>query len=123
MHCLMTLQTSMRLHCFEMMKLPHSTHLFQVCDGVASYKVFLKATVAREYEEIDSKADRRRILGKIVALTANPRPAEAIKLPESDDLYRVCLAHHRVIYQIVDDPQKQVTIFRIADRRRQSSTW
>jgi mRNA-degrading endonuclease RelE of RelBE toxin-antitoxin system len=118
----MTPPTSMRLHCSATMRLPHSTHLFQVCDGVANYKVFLKATVAREYEEIDSKADRRGILGKIVALTANPRLADAIKLPESDDLYRVCLAHHRVIFQI-DDLQKQVTIFRIADRRRQSSTW
>jgi mRNA-degrading endonuclease RelE of RelBE toxin-antitoxin system len=122
MHCLMTPQTSMRLRCFATMRLPHSTHLFQVCDGVESYRVCLKATVAREYEEIDSKADRRRILGKIAALTVNPRLAEAIKLPESDDLYRVCLTHHRVIYQI-DDLQKQVTIFRIAHRRRQSSTW
>ena len=87
-----------------------------------SYKVCLKATVARDYEEIDSKADRRRILGKFAALTTNPRLAEAIKLPERDDLYRICLAHHRVIYEI-DDQQKQVTIFRIAHRRRQSSTW
>jgi mRNA-degrading endonuclease RelE of RelBE toxin-antitoxin system len=122
MRCLMTPQTSMRLRCFATMRLPHSTHLFQVCDGVESYRVCLKATVVREYEEIDSKADRRRILGKIAALTVNPRLAEAIKLPESDDLYRVCLTHHRVIYQI-DDLQKQVTIFRIAHRRRQSSTW
>jgi mRNA-degrading endonuclease RelE of RelBE toxin-antitoxin system len=95
--------------------------LFLVCDVVASYKLLLKATVAREYEEIESRADRRRILWKIAALTENPRPAEAKKLPERDDQHRICLERHRVIYQI-DDFQKQVTVFRIANRRRRNST-
>jgi hypothetical protein len=86
MHCLTTPPTSMRLPCFATMRLLPFTPLSRVCDGVESYKVCLKATVAWEYEEIDSKADRRRILGKIAALTANPRRAEATKLPESEDL-------------------------------------
>jgi mRNA-degrading endonuclease RelE of RelBE toxin-antitoxin system len=95
--------------------------LFLVCDVVASYKILLKATVVREYEAIASKADRRRVLWKIAALTENPRPVEAIKLPEREHQHRICLQRHRVIYQI-DDIHKQVTVFRIANRRRRSST-
>jgi len=122
MHCLTTPQTSIRLHCFATMRSLHSTPLSRDCDDVESYKVCLKATVAREYEEIASRTDRRRVLGKIAALSDNPRDAEASKLPETEDFYRICLAHHRVVYQI-DDTRKQVTIFRIAHRRRHSSTW
>jgi mRNA-degrading endonuclease RelE of RelBE toxin-antitoxin system len=89
---------------------------------VARYKVCVKPTVVREYEEIESRVDRRRVLWKISALAENPRGAEAKKLPEGDDRYRICLEHHRVVYH-VDDLQKQVTVFRVAQRRRQSSTW
>ena len=68
------------------------------------------------------KIDRRRVLWKISALAENPRCAEARKLPEKEDSHRICLEHHRVVFQI-DDLRKQVTVFRIAQRRRQSSTW
>jgi mRNA-degrading endonuclease RelE of RelBE toxin-antitoxin system len=96
--------------------------LFLVCVGVARYKIYLKSTVIREYEEIGCKTDRRRILWKLGELAENPRCAEAAVLPESENSYRISLAHHRVVYQ-VDDGQKQVMVFRIANRRRQSSTW
>jgi mRNA-degrading endonuclease RelE of RelBE toxin-antitoxin system len=89
---------------------------------VARYKVLLKATVVAEYEAIYSKVDRRRILWTIAALTAQPRPAVGEKLPESEVRHRISLKHYRVIYQI-DDFQRLVTVFRIAHRRRQNSTW
>ena len=104
------------------MPAPRSIHSYRVYDGVASYKIVLKATVAREYEAIESTADRRRVLGRIAALMEDPRPAEAKKLPEREDQHRICLERHRVIYEI-DDFQKQVTVFRIANRRRRHSTW
>ena len=88
---------------------------------MASYKIRVKAAVVSEYEAIASKADRRRVLWKIAALKENPRPVEAIKLPEREDQHRICLQRHRVIYQI-DDLHKQVTVFRIANRRRRNST-
>jgi mRNA-degrading endonuclease RelE of RelBE toxin-antitoxin system len=112
----------MPLPCFVTTKSRRSIHLFLVCDGVARYKVCLKSTVVREYEEIESKIDRRRVLWKIGALADNPRWADSKALPESEDSYRICLAHHRVVYQ-VDDGHKLVTVFRIANRRRQSSAW
>jgi mRNA-degrading endonuclease RelE of RelBE toxin-antitoxin system len=110
------------LPCFVTTDSLRSIHLFLVCDGVARYKVCLKSTVIREYEEIESKIDRRRILWKIGALADDPRCTDARTLPEREDQYRICLEHHRVVYQI-DDVQKQVTVFRIANRRRQSSAW
>jgi mRNA-degrading endonuclease RelE of RelBE toxin-antitoxin system len=116
-----TQSISTRLHCFETSRSLHSIHLFLVCDGVARYKILFKATVVGEYEEIASKADRRRVLGKIASLIADPRPEEARTLPEHEDQHRICLKYHRVIYQ-VDDFQKHVTVFRIAHRRRQHST-
>jgi mRNA-degrading endonuclease RelE of RelBE toxin-antitoxin system len=117
-----TQSISTRLHCFETSRSFHSIHLSVVCDGVASYKVLLKATVGGEYEAIASEADRRRVHWKIASLTDDPRPAEARALPEHEDQYRIRLKLHRVLYQI-DDSQKQVTVFRIAHRRRQNSAW
>jgi len=111
---------STHLHCFETSRSLHSIHLFLVCDGVARYKILLKATVVEEYEAIASKGDRRRVLWTIGSLTAEPRPVEARALPEREAQYRIWLKPYRVIYQ-VDDCQKHVTVFRIAHRRRQNS--
>jgi mRNA interferase RelE/StbE len=96
--------------------------LYLVYVDVARYKILFKATVVKEYEAIASKAERRRVLWMIAALTDDPRPPEASKLPEHEDRHRICLTHHRVIYQI-DDFQKQVTVFRIVNRGRQNSAW
>jgi hypothetical protein len=100
MHWRKTQPISMLLGCFVTTRSPPSIHLFLGCDGVARYKILLKATVVREYEAIASKADRRRVLWTIAALTVDPRPAEATKLPEREDHHRICIKQHRVIYQI-----------------------
>jgi mRNA interferase RelE/StbE len=110
----------MQLLCFVTIQSPRSIHLFLVCDDVARYKILFKATVVREYEEIGSKRDRRRVLWTMAALADDPRPAKARTLPEREDHHRICLGHHRVVYRI-DDRQKQVTVFRIAHRRRHHS--
>jgi mRNA-degrading endonuclease RelE of RelBE toxin-antitoxin system len=99
------------------MRIRRSIRLFLACAGVARYKILLKASVVREYEAVESKADRRRLLWLFAALAIDPRPVEARKLPEHEDCHRICLKRHRVIYQI-DDFQKQVTVFRIAHRGR-----
>jgi mRNA-degrading endonuclease RelE of RelBE toxin-antitoxin system len=115
----MTRSITTHLPCFATTPALRSIHLFLGCDAVANYRIRLKATVVSEYEAIASKADRRRVLWKIAALTENPRPVEAIKLPEREDQHRICLQRHRVIYQI-DDIHRQVTVFRIANRRRRN---
>jgi mRNA-degrading endonuclease RelE of RelBE toxin-antitoxin system len=87
---------------------------------VVRYKILMKATAAREYEALADKADRRRILAKIGRLTDDPRPGESRCLPESENYRRICVVRYRVIYRI-DDFNKQVTVFRIAQRRRHNS--
>jgi mRNA-degrading endonuclease RelE of RelBE toxin-antitoxin system len=69
---------------------------------VVRYKILLKAAAAREYETVASKADRRRVLSKIGALTDDPRPTESSCLPECENHRRICLMHLRVIYGIDD---------------------
>jgi len=87
---------------------------------VARYKIFCKEIVFREYEAIATESDRRRVLWTIGSLTNDPRPREARELPELEDHLRIYIEHYRVIYEI-DDTQRQVTVFRIAQRRRQNS--
>jgi mRNA-degrading endonuclease RelE of RelBE toxin-antitoxin system len=89
-----------------------------VCAGVARYNVLIKAIVVKEYEAIACKRERRRILWTISALSREPRPVEAKKLPEREDHLRICLGHYRVLYGI-DDLKRRITVFRIAKHRRQ----
>ena len=107
----------MRLPCFVTSRSLPSILLYRVYDGVVRYKILLKAAAGGEYEALASKADRRRVLAKIGALTDDPRPAESSCLPEYESHRRICLMHLRVIYRI-DDFHKRVTVFRIAHRRR-----
>jgi mRNA-degrading endonuclease RelE of RelBE toxin-antitoxin system len=83
---------------------------------VERYKILFKSNVVQEYEAIYSKVERRRILGKIAALSVDPRPMEATILPERVNHFRICLMDYRLIYEI-NDRRKQVTVFRIAHRR------
>lgn len=45
---------------------------------------------------------RSRIAGRLVALSANPRPPGAIKLT-GQDAYRIRVGDYRIIYTIHDD--------------------
>ena len=89
---------------------------------MAHYKIEVKTSVAMDFEAIDSKAGRSRALAMIAALDDDVRPKNCEKLPEHHDYYRIRSGRHRIIYQ-VDDLRKQVTIFRIGQRRRQEPAW
>ena len=83
---------------------------------MAEYKLLLKASAAKEIDAVDSKADRRRIVEKIAALSANPRPHGSEKLAGYDDRYRLRRGNYRIVY-LVDDAQLELTIFRVGHRR------
>ena len=83
---------------------------------MAEYKVLLKASAAKEIDAVDSNADRRRIVERISALSANPRPHGSEKLAGYDDRYRLRQGNYRVVY-LVDDAQLELTIFRVGHRR------
>ncbi len=83
---------------------------------MAEYKIFLKASAAKEIDAVDSKADRRRIVARIAALAENPRSQQTEKLAGYDDRYRIRQGQYRIVY-FIDDAQRHVTIFKVGHRR------
>jgi mRNA interferase RelE/StbE len=83
---------------------------------VADYKLLLKASAAKEIEAVDSKSDRRRIVEKITALTAKPRPHGAEKLAGYEDRYRLRHGNYRIVY-LIDDARGELTVFKIGHRK------
>lgn len=65
---------------------------------MASYRVFIKASAAKELEAVPAK-DRRRLATKIKALGSNPRPPGCEKL-SGLDRYRIRQGNYRVLYEI-----------------------
>jgi mRNA interferase RelE/StbE len=70
---------------------------------VASFKVLIKKSAAKELEGIAGKKDRRRIVDRIYALAADPRPPGVEKLSGTDQSYRVRQGDYRIVYEIEDD--------------------
>ena len=83
---------------------------------MANYRIQLKASAAKEIEAVSSKSDRRRIIEKVGALAANPRPQGSEKLAGYDDRYRVRQGDYRIVY-LIDDKALEVTIYKIGHRR------
>ncbi len=80
---------------------------------MASYSLFLKRSAANELEAVPLK-DRRRIVGRIQALAAEPRPPGAQKLSGAEK-YRVRQGDYRILYTI-DDTERSVVIVKIGQR-------
>lgn len=83
---------------------------------MAEYRLLLKPSATKEIEAIDSKSDRRRIVERIGGLAANPRPHGSEKLAGYDDRYRLRQRQFRIVY-LIDDARREVTIFRVGNRR------
>lgn len=81
---------------------------------MASYKLLVTRSAAKELEAIPSK-DRGRIITRIRGLADEPRPAGAEKL-SGEDKYRIRQGDYRVLYEI-EDRQLIVTVVRIGHRR------
>jgi mRNA interferase RelE/StbE len=81
---------------------------------VASFKLLIKRSAAKELEELPLKA-RRRIATKVTALATDPRPPGAEKL-SGQEKYRIRQGEYRVLYTI-DDRAHTVTVVEIGHRR------
>jgi len=81
---------------------------------VASYKLLIKPSAAKELETLPKK-DRQRVVTKIRSLSVEPRPPGSEKL-SSHDLYRVRQGNYRVLYT-VQDADLVVVIITIGHRR------
>jgi mRNA interferase RelE/StbE len=83
---------------------------------VAKYRLLVKPSAAKEIENVGSKMDRRRIVGRIGALATEPRPNGVDKLAGYDDRYRVPQGNCRIAY-LIDDSRLEVTVFKVGHRR------
>jgi mRNA interferase RelE/StbE len=83
---------------------------------VASYRVLIKPSAAKEIEAVDKKKDRQRIVASILALADQPRPVGSEKLAGQSDRYRIRIGRYRVVYSIADD-ELIVLVVRVADRK------
>ena len=82
---------------------------------MARYSVRIKKSARKELESIATKADRRRVIGRIQMLADNPRPPGASKL-SGLERYRIRQGRYRILYA-VDDSILVVRIAKIGDRK------
>lgn len=83
---------------------------------MASYRLLIKKSAAKELESIAGKKDRERITKRILALADDPRPAGVEKLSGNSEKYRIRQGDFRILYEIEDDVLL-VYVVRIADRK------
>jgi mRNA interferase RelE/StbE len=82
---------------------------------VPEYRVAFKVSAEKEFFRL-SEPIPARILPKIKALAADPRPHGCKKLSGGRDEWRIRIGDYRVIYTI-DDETRKVEVTRIAHRR------
>ena len=83
---------------------------------MASYKIVIKKSAAKELQDIAGRNDRQRLVTRITGLVQNPRPAGAEKLSGTRDKYRIRQGNFRILYEI-DDDISTVYVVRIGDRK------
>jgi len=83
---------------------------------VASYRVLIKPSAAKEIEAVDQKRDRLRIVVAIRSLANNPRPNGCEKFSGQPDRYRVRVGRYRIVYS-VGDRDLLVVVVRVGHRR------
>jgi len=83
---------------------------------VAAYRLLIKPSAAKEIEAIGAKRDRQRLVNRVLALAAQPRPPGCEKLAGVEGRFRIRQGHYRVIYS-VDDTRRAVEIMKVGHRR------
>ena len=79
------------------------------------YSVRFHPSAARELEKLTADV-RRRVARAVDRLAADPRGGGAMKLRGADDLWRLRVGDHRVVYQ-VRDAVLLVLVIRVRHRR------
>lgn len=83
---------------------------------MASYKLVIKRSAAKEIESIDQKKLRQRVIKRIRDLATDPRPPGCEKLSGRHARYRVRQGTLRILYEIKDE-ELVVYVVKVADRR------
>lgn len=82
---------------------------------MASYKLLIKPSAAKEIESVPKK-DRIRIIKRIQDLSSDPRPPGCEKLSGHDDKYRVRQGTYRIVYS-VSDASLVVCVVKVGHRK------
>lgn len=80
-----------------------------------AYAVVLKPAAVRDLRKLPEDV-RRRVAGRIDALSGDPRPSGAETLQGERNLYRIRVGDYRVIYQ-VENKELVVLVVHIGHRR------
>jgi len=83
---------------------------------VAAYSLSIKPSAVEEIEAISTKRDRQRVVRRVAALVAEPRPRGCEKLTGFTDAYRVRQGPYRILY-VVDDAAGTVDVLKVGHRR------
>jgi mRNA interferase RelE/StbE len=83
---------------------------------VASYKIVIRKSAAKELQDIAGRKDRQRLVARIQGLVQNPRPPGAEKLSGTRDKYRIRQGNFRILYEI-EDEVLIVYVVKIGDRK------
>ena len=83
---------------------------------MASYKLVIKRSAAKEIQSIDQKKMRKRVIERIQELATDPRPRGCEKLSGKHPRYRVRQGPIRILYEIWDE-ELVVYVVKVADRR------
>lgn len=81
---------------------------------MASYKIVVKKSVAKDLKTIPKK-DVQRILSAIQQLADNPRPPQSKKL-SGQERFRIRQGNYRILYAI-EDNQLVVCVVKVGNRR------
>jgi mRNA interferase RelE/StbE len=83
---------------------------------VASYRVLIKPSAAKEIEAVGQKKDRQRIVASIRTLARDPRRVGCEKLTGEQDRYRLRVGRYRIIYS-TGDAELLVVVVRVGHRK------
>ncbi len=70
---------------------------------MASYRLQIKKSAAKELSAIAGRKDRQRIVARIQQLADDPRPSGVEKLSGTKDKYRVRQGDYGILYEVQDD--------------------
>lgn len=79
------------------------------------YKVLFKSSADRALKKLPHDV-QRRIVGEVETLAYDPRPAGVVKLAGDENLWRIRVGNHRVVYEIHDN-RPVVLVLRVAHRK------
>ncbi len=81
---------------------------------MASYSINFKPSVKKDLRPLP-KAVLARVMARIEGLKSEPIPRQAIKLTDTEGLYRIRVGDYRIVYE-VDTQAKQITVHHVRHR-------